>query len=58
MDKQIYSFSTKNKDDTEFVNKLKIRAMQSGRSFSHIVIQALREQYEPNAKAEKTQEAK
>lgn len=47
MNKQIYSFSTKNSQDTEFVQKLKIRSMQSGQSFSHLVLQALKEKYQP-----------
>lgn len=51
MNSAIFTFSTKTKEDTDFVNKIKIRAAQSGRTFSYTVLQALKEI--ENAKQEK-----
>lgn len=53
MNSSIFTFSTKTKEDTDFVNKIKIRAARSGRTFSYTVLQALKEAEDSrNAKQE------
>ena len=44
MKSQIFTFSTKTEADTRFITELKLRAAQSGITFSYLVIQALKQQ--------------
>ena len=52
MTNKVSSFSTKTKDDEELVAKLKKQATLSGRSFSWIVLRALRSYDKAKTKAE------
>lgn len=49
---KVFSFSTKKEEDLKLIQKLKIEASRTGRSFSWLVIQALRE-YEEKRNADK-----
>lgn len=52
-----YSFSVKNEDDIKLVERLKQENRAYGRSFSHVVLSALRE-YEKKRVKETPNEAK
>lgn len=41
---RVYSFSVKTEEDFQLVQKLKVAAAKKGKSFSWVVIQALKQQ--------------